>query len=47
MAEPEIESISYSRKKATAHNRKKDNTSNLKRISLMISKKTAVNVDNR
>lgn len=32
MAEPEIESISYSRKKATAHNGKKDNTSNLKRI---------------
>ena len=32
MTEPEIESISYNRKKSTIHNGKKDNISNLKRI---------------
>lgn len=30
--EPEIQSISYDRKKSTSHNGKKDNTSNLKRV---------------
>lgn len=32
IAEPEIESISYDRKKPASHNGNKDNTSNLKRV---------------
>lgn len=49
ISEPDIATVTYSRKKAVSHNGKKDNTANLKRVviehKLDDSKKYVINVE--